>query len=146
MKFMNQRLAAGITIIIAIVIAILVPILLTPWKVLEIGPIAINLLGYDYNNDVWVTDIVFTSEKNMPESKMIFSPIWSPPKGSEGAEPRLLRCQEVRISSKPLCQEGYVLVSGKGGVLSWPVIMLEAVVPLLIGVGIFLIIKRSKSG
>ena len=131
---------------VAILIAVLLPTLLTPWETLIIerqwSLATLPPLATYFVRDLMGERLVVLSRTVVPadgaQSKIVLSPIWLRP---SNAEQRLIECNELGWN----CQDGkYVLASDPRGVIAWHILFAEFVFPLLIGVGLRYLIKRSE--
>lgn len=143
-----------LVIAVSIGIALLLPLLLTPWKIPQIGQIDIEVGNYDFSTECWQTNRSFF-ESELPQSGIAFSPLWSSPRRGfrivnspttwgdtldpQRGVPRIVKAG-LRIVGRGSV---YTLLLCKKGEIAWGVLALEFLLPLL-GGGAVLIVRRFR--
>jgi hypothetical protein len=146
----------AVIIMVSLMTAILLPIVLTPWKIPQIGQAKVELANYDFSSDCWHTRVGFR-ENELPQIIVIFSPVWNPSKGEnlyhitnspstwgdvtnpKDSVPRLVKAG-LRIVGQGSV---YQLLLCKRGEIAWEIVALEVLLPLFAG-GVVLLIRKRK--
>lgn len=147
---MNNKLV----IAVSVGIALLLPLLLTPWKISQIGQIDIEVGNYDFSTECWQTNKSFF-ESDLPQSRIAFAPLWSSPRGEfrivnspttwgdtlnpQRGVPRITKAGLHIIGRGSV----YTLLLCKKGEVAWGILILEFLLPLF-GGGAVLIVRRFR--